>query len=136
MVAAHKSTKKDVLERIVKNIKNVGGNLAGVVINKIPVSSKAYGERYYYYGERDTKNKKKKPSRKESGAKKIEEKNKERIMKTMKIEKKHDEKKSVLKTNNDILKDNTSFSNMGMNKTNEILKQVNDYIEKEKKDLL
>ena len=136
VVAAHKSTKKDVLERIVKNIKNVGGNLAGVVINKIPVSSKAYGERYYYYGERDTKNKKKKPSRKESGAKKIEEKNKERIMKTMKIEKKHDEKKSVLKTNNDILKDNTSFSNTGMNKTNEILKQVNDYIEKEKKDLL
>lgn len=57
-------------------------------------------------------------------------------MKTMKIEKKHDEKKSVLKTNNDILKDNTSFSNTGMNKTNEILKQVNDYIEKEKKDLL
>ena len=54
----------------------------------------------------------------------------------MKIEKKHDEKKSVLKTNNDILKDNTSFSNTGMNKTNEILKQVNDYIEKEKKDLL
>ena len=82
------------------------------------------------------KNKKKKPSRKESDAKKIEEKNKERIMKTMKIEKKHDEKKSVLKTNNDILKDNTSFSNTGMNKTNEILKQVNDYIEKEKKDLL
>lgn len=136
VVAAHKSTKKDVLERIVKNIKNVGGNLAGVVINKIPVSSKAYGERYYYYGERDTKNKKKKSSRKESDAKKIEEKNKERIMKTMKIEKKHDEKKSVIQTNNDILKDNTSFSNTGMNKTNEILKQVNDYIEKEKKDLL
>ena len=33
-------------------------------------------------------------------------------------------------------RDNTSFSNTGMNKTNEILKQVNDYIEKEKKDLL
>ena len=50
LVTAHKITKKDALQRIIKNIKNVGGNLAGVVINKVPVSAKKYGEKYYYYG--------------------------------------------------------------------------------------
>lgn len=48
IVTAHKETKKDNLERIVKNIKSVGGNLAGVVINKMPVSIKKYNENYYY----------------------------------------------------------------------------------------
>ena len=51
IVTAHKSTKKDALERVVKNIKNVGGKIAGVVINKVPVSARKYGDRYYYYGE-------------------------------------------------------------------------------------
>ena len=50
VVTAHKITKKDALQRVIKNIKNVGGNLAGVVINKVPVSAKKYGEKYYYYG--------------------------------------------------------------------------------------
>ena len=49
IVTAHKITKKDVLERVIKNIKNVGGNLAGVVINKVPVA-KGYDKKYYYYG--------------------------------------------------------------------------------------
>lgn len=49
IVTAHKITKKDVLERVIKNIKNVGGNLAGVVINKVPVT-KGYDKKYYYYG--------------------------------------------------------------------------------------
>ena len=50
VITAHKMTKKDALQRVIKNIKNVGGNLAGVVINKVPNSSKRYGEKYYYYG--------------------------------------------------------------------------------------
>lgn len=48
IVTAHKVTKKDTLDKIVKNIQNVGGKIAGVVINKMPISAKAYGERYYY----------------------------------------------------------------------------------------
>ena len=48
IVTAHKETKKDNLGKIVRNIKNVGGNLAGVVINKMPVSIKKYNENYYY----------------------------------------------------------------------------------------
>ncbi len=50
IVTAHKVTKKDALARVVKNVQNVGGNITGVLINKMPVSTKRYEERYYYYG--------------------------------------------------------------------------------------
>lgn len=36
IVTAHKETKKDNLEKIINSIKDVGGNLAGVVVNKVP----------------------------------------------------------------------------------------------------
>lgn len=48
IVSAHNQTKKDDLERVVKDIKNVGGHIAGVVYNKIPVASKKYNQTYYY----------------------------------------------------------------------------------------
>lgn len=51
IVTAHKVTKKDALERVIKSIQNVGGNLTGVVVNKMPISGKKYEKRYYYYGE-------------------------------------------------------------------------------------
>ncbi len=50
IVSAHKITKKDSLERVIKNIENVGGRIAGVVINKMPIAGRKYEERYYYYG--------------------------------------------------------------------------------------
>lgn len=56
IITAHKITKKDALDRVVKNIQNVGGKLAGVVINKVPVS-KRYGQQYYYYGNSKIRNK-------------------------------------------------------------------------------
>lgn len=49
IITAHKETKRDSLSRVIKSIKNVGGNIAGVVVNKIPVSGKEYNEKYYYY---------------------------------------------------------------------------------------
>ena len=149
IVTAHKMTKKDALERVVKNIQNVGGNIAGVVINKVPISSKVYGEKYYYYVEdkifngKDKKNKKAKQSKKNSY--KTEEINKERILKTIEIDKKEkidnmqqsnisEEKVEATQTSQQEPKENTS-NTIGMEKTNEILKQINDYLEKEKKDL-
>lgn len=48
IVTAAKQTKKDNLGRIISNIQNVGGKLAGVVVNKVPISAKKYGEKYYY----------------------------------------------------------------------------------------
>ena len=57
IITAHKITKKDALERVIKNIRNVGGKLAGVVINRVP-TSKGYGSRYYYYGDNQVHNEK------------------------------------------------------------------------------
>ncbi len=52
IVTEYEKTKKDKLQRIITNIKNVNGNIAGVVINKTPMSSKKYEKSYYgsYYG--------------------------------------------------------------------------------------
>ena len=47
IVTAYKSTRKDSLDRIIKNIQNVGGNLVGVVVNKMPMSAKKYYGNYY-----------------------------------------------------------------------------------------
>lgn len=55
IVTSHKQTKKDTLQKIVTNIQNVGGKIAGIVLNKIPVSAKKY-EQSYYYGSTSMKN--------------------------------------------------------------------------------
>jgi len=48
VVTAYKQTKKDSLRKIVANIKDVGGKNIGIVLNKLPISSKKYDETYYY----------------------------------------------------------------------------------------
>lgn len=48
IVTAHNQTKKEDLKLVVRDIKNVGGHVAGIVYNKIPVSAKKYNETYYY----------------------------------------------------------------------------------------
>jgi len=50
MVTAHNETKMDDAEKTKKAIENIGGKVAGVVINKVPVSAKKYESKYYYYG--------------------------------------------------------------------------------------
>lgn len=52
IVASYKQTRKDNLERIVKNIQNVGGTITGIVLNKVPITGKSY-EQSYYYGSTD-----------------------------------------------------------------------------------
>jgi len=50
IVAASKYAKKDALKRLINNIRHVGGRIAGVVVNKVPMSIKKYEQSYYYYG--------------------------------------------------------------------------------------
>lgn len=50
IIAEGNKTKKESLRRIVANIQKVGGKIAGVVLNKMKVSSKKYEQSYYYYG--------------------------------------------------------------------------------------
>lgn len=65
IVTSYKETKKENLGKIIKNIKNVGGNIAGIVFNKIPITAKRYQSTYYYgsipeEGKKNRKNSKKK----------------------------------------------------------------------------
>lgn len=48
IVTSHNSTKKDNLEKVKKDIENVGGKIAGIILNKIPINAKKYMDTYYY----------------------------------------------------------------------------------------
>ena len=151
IVTAHKETKKDNLEKIVRNIKNVGGNLAGVVINKMPVSIKKYNENYYYASTTastiDPEFKKR-----EKETKKIVNEDKKNNLDDLTDEiKKQSEnfekiiKKDSYKNNN---KEDSEYEDKSdkkveseediekekkmQDRTNDILNQINTYLEKEK----
>ncbi len=47
LVSSYKKTKIAMLKKVAKNIQNVGGNVAGIVINRYPSMPKKYGEKYY-----------------------------------------------------------------------------------------
>ncbi len=57
IVTAYKTTKMGDIEKIKKHIEKVGGKIAGIVINKIPISAKKY-ENSYYYGHKEISSKK------------------------------------------------------------------------------
>ena len=146
VVTAHKSTKKDALERVVKNIQNVGGKLAGVVINKVPISNRKYGETYYYYGENNfflDKNKKKKNNIKKPAFKKTSDFNNQRVSQTIAMdreEQKNNMSNSPIIENKETenLEKSITIENketISLEKTNDILKQINEYLDQEKKNL-
>lgn len=186
LVASCNQTKKEDLKRIVKNIKNVGGKIAGVVVNKLPMSTKKYNQSYYYGS---TAMAKSKPSHR-TETRKVEIIDEEPIRKDEKEQKtvvdnnissepinririaeeqsnsnkiefqnagydSNNDKNNGVNTNyeaaetshNDVYKKvkiNEPTLNRGINveapgisleKTEEILKQVNEYLENEKKKL-
>ncbi len=59
LVSSYKSTKKDDLERVKASIENVGGKIAGVILNKVPIKQKEYNTTYYYGDRNSTKSKSK-----------------------------------------------------------------------------
>ena len=153
IITAHKITKKDALERVIKNIRNVGGKLAGVVINKVPVS-KGYGQKYYYYGNNKLSNKKTRSSRvkidlfnsKAKSTEKIESdiaKLQQEMSNTQDANLEHVEKSEDINNStqvneeqkNDLPKNEDSERQDFLSKTNEIMQQINQYINEEKNNL-
>ncbi len=135
VVTAHKMTKKDALQRVVKNIKNVGGNLAGVVINKVPVSAKKYGEKYYYYGHDKSEEHKHHNSRiKEEYMKKTETRNNNSSKKTINATENRPTHKDleIPKAMQNKKQSSLDTPMASSAKTNDILNQINEYLEKEK----
>lgn len=136
IVTAYKKTKKDSLDRCIKNIQNVGGKIAGVILNKMPIKGKEYVEKYYYYGKKSIPTKK-------NVIKKMNDFNKRVDTNVMNLQNEINKKKDVKENNNSkaeiqlTSKPETSITNNDnfLGKTNEILKQINEYIDKEKNNL-
>lgn len=147
IVTASKQTKKDNLKRVIANIQNVGGKIAGVVLNKVPISAKKY-EQSYYYGltsMMDTRNHTANRKRPQSKQIKVEEmKRRVRPENVQNVrEKQMPRQEHNRAENNNISKEHNmqrklkveNSEGVSLEKTNDILKQINDYLDKEKKDL-
>ena len=99
IVAGHKITKTDDLNQVKRNIINVGGNIAGVVLNKMPTVKRKSKNGYYY--ERAIVTSKKsnnklieKLTKKSAPAKKIEDNEIKEVKKKLNsVEKENDTKK-------------------------------------------
>ena len=139
IVTAHKETKKENLDRVIKNIQNVGGKLAGVVINKMPISAKKYNEKYYYHQSQED-------FEARNRAEELKRKTNNVIRQNTEAEKDKELNRNIEenKYNNEIKAESNDLerpnfvqnnSNVAMNKTNDILSQINSYLDKEKKDL-
>ena len=177
IVTAQKETKRDNLVRIVKNIQNVGGKIAGVVLNKVDISTKKYNQSYYYgsiAGEGMKGNKsnkivkvnnmgskrereKKNQEEREKVDKMLEdlynahEKEKRKKQFTYNVNDKRADITKRKKSNNqngikynnsqrslnidekENIKLSSKESNVNLEKTKDILKQVSDYLESEKR---
>lgn len=125
IITAHKKTKKDALKRAIRNIQNVGGKITGIVINKMPISGKKYEQKYYYYGEQDSREKEhdkivQADKRKEESIKKQTQE-----IKDSKLKNKTEE------TTKPKLKSEMQEKRIQKSKTEDILKQMNEYLEKE-----
>ena len=135
VVTAHKETKKDNLEKIIRNIQNVGGHLAGVVVNKMPVSVKKYNENYYYAS---TESSTSTASARESAceikrkADNIIKQNSNTYRKEENRETYNEKRENLARP--DFVKNNED-SNKTLDRTNDILNQINSYLDKEKKNM-
>lgn len=135
IVTAHNKTKKDELEKVVRDIKNVGGNIAGIVYNKKPVSAKKYNETYYYSAIPQKKPVKSnleiefEQKRRQQINKAIEKLDKEFTQEQFEKTIKEQQEKEVPKA----MKKEVEREKTPKEKTEEVLKEFNDYLKKEKK---
>lgn len=142
VVTAYKETKKDNLEKIIKNIQNVGGRLAGVVVNKLPVSVKKYNENYYYASTSGSTMKPNAVEFKERTDKIIKQNQDIDIDAKYKeiFEEKYQNILNADSNKNDVLaeneKNNINDTVKGIeDRTKDILNQINSYLNNEKNDL-
>lgn len=149
IVVAHQETKMDNLNKVQKAIKNVGGNVAGVVINKMPMTVKKYQDSYYgdYYGtEQDIMRVKAKNA--QTANQDLYLRGKATILddrhKNKEIAKKVTENKNIDITL-DTINDNEKYYNqeleeeqpmeIPMSETEKMLKKMNEYLEEQRKKM-
>ena len=141
IVTAHKETKKENLEKIIRNIQHVGGHLAGIVVNKMPISVKKYNENYYYNSATGS------TLNQTTSRREIKEKASNILKQNddMYKEKKIEQRKSNTTNVNDddesknkmekpsFIKNNNS--GVDLDRSKDILNQINSYLDNEKKNL-
>lgn len=139
IVTAHKQTKKDALQKIVTNIQNVGGKIAGIVLNKIPVSAKRY-EQSYYYGSTSMKKENnnrgprytssispRKKSKMEELKNRVKPKNPQAIRNERELDNKNED---TLQSKINI----DSKTNISEDKARDIFNQINDFMDNDNKE--
>lgn len=145
IVTAQKYTKKEDLKRVITNIQNVGGKIAGVVINKVTMSAKKY-EQSYYYGSTSMRNTK--PSSRSTQARRNNAQMYNRTSNLLKNNtqsstKRNENTENKPKSNSTKQKPKTlnreikieNKEEISIEKTNDILNQINQYLDEEKKKL-
>ena len=120
IVCAYKETKMDELEKVKNNILNVGGKIAGVVINKMPMQQKEYYSSYYY-GSSEKSGINKKTARTASSLN-LEARTRASVESNRTNSANKETKKTEIKNDNNI-------------SPAELLNQMNSYIEEQKKSL-
>lgn len=109
IVAASKQAKKEDLKKLINHIKHVGGRLAGVVVNKVPIQAKKYEQSYYY------------------GSTTMAVRSKDNIIKHNKTNYNEQE---IQKNNDTEDKNKTNLED-----TQEMLRKIKEYVDNEKKNL-
>lgn len=127
LVSQSKTIKKEDLIKTVKKLKNVGANILGVVLNKVTINIKKY-EKSYYYSSTDLKKTDRnlyKSVPRQSTIQNEEKGNKEVLQQRDESKYKNDSNYNELKNNN----------KRTLESTDEMIKQINEYIESQKKNL-
>lgn len=113
IVSAHKVTRIDDLNQVKRNILNVGGKIAGVVVNKMPLKRKEYKAGYYYENSIVASKKSWASSSKMNSKKKIED----------------NEIKEVKRKISEVESENTKAENKNDDvDINSVLKQLSQYL--------
>ena len=137
--------KKDDFAKVIRDIKNVGGNIAGVVYNKKPASGKKANETYYY-ASTSAKWEAKKKQEMEAQQKRQEQRS--RATKMLEKDRKPEnyvknvikEVENVKNKMNELNNANLQTNDMNLSnkspeeRASEMLKQFNDYLQKEKEN--
>ena len=148
VVAASNQTKREDLKRCVTNIQNVGGKIAGIVMNKMPINAKKY-EQSYYYGSTSMSKAKQGNSRQKGQTRPQRKQNSEMYKRASDIVRQGKEgrtenpEKQNTEMNNEeelpkALTNKIKIENpeeISIDKTTEILNQINQYLDEEKKKL-
>ena len=147
VVAGHNMAKKDDFTKIIRDITNVGGNIAGVVYNKKPASGKKANETYYYASASAKWDAKKKQ---EMEARQKRQEQRSRATEMLEMDRKPEnyvknvikEVENVKNKMNELNKVNLQSEINSINasnkspeeRTSDMLKQFNDYLQKEKEN--